>query len=76
MAESENELVFEGGAAIIRSKADGQTIVYQPFKPTMLGPVPWESEQDALDYMRTHFTSLIEVEVEIETPPTEEQPPQ
>lgn len=52
------KFVFKDGVAEIRSLDTDQLIVYQPGCPINAGMRPWNSEQEALEWMQTVHPSF------------------
>jgi hypothetical protein len=50
-----NEFVFENGVALLRSRATGGLVVYQPFNPDLPGGGPWDSAEQAEEWIQKHY---------------------
>lgn len=53
------QAVYSNGVAKIIEVKTGREAVVQPFKPTDIGSVPWESEEEALYWLRTQHEGFL-----------------
>ena len=53
------EAIFSNGSANIIEVKTGNEVIVQPFKPTDLGGVPWESEEEALNWLQVQHDGFL-----------------
>jgi hypothetical protein len=63
--------VFESGVAKLKDIETEHVVVNQPYNPTFNGPLPWQDEAEALQWMQENYSVYFQQPQEPE--PEEEQ---